>query len=710
VKEKEIIQKVIELNGIKKLNPLQRKAISAGLFKGENLVISSPTSSGKTLIAEIAGLNISLNFKKKMVYLCPLVALAQEKYEEFKRKYSKWGIKVALSVGDYDSSDPWLEDYDWIITSNEKMDSLIRHQAKWIKDIGLTIADEIHLLNDDSRGPTLEILLTILKTILPTFQIIALSATIKNAEEIAKWLKAKAVRSLWRPTKLYYGIAFNGKIKMFERNDYQIDPKIPIENAILKNTLEFKKQVIFFVSTRRNCEALAERLKETVKDYLTEEERRKLFELAKKIKNTLETPTLQCTRLAKCVVNGSAFFHSGLLRRQRNLIAKAYKDGILKVISSTTALAFGINLPNFRAVIRDVKRYLPGEGSIFLPVLEVQQMFGRSGRPQYDEWGEGILVAKNKMEVDRLKNHYLFGEMEEISSKIAKPSVFRMHILSLIASEFCKRKGEILNFFSQTFLAISFFEALSLLERKIKDCLDLLKEWRFIRENAGEFEATKLGRRVSRLYLDPASAHLLIEGIKNVKKKWNNFSFLHLICATGEMKPPPFLTTKDLPKIEIALETHKDSFLIPVPDIDDQEYEEFLREVKLAMVIEAWINEITESEILEEFKITPGELYSYIKTAEWLFYSVEEIGKILFLPQEIQKSVRILRTRIRYGIKEELISLVKLREIGRARARKLFNAGLKTISDLKIANINKIAKVLNSSLLAHKIKQQLQKV
>jgi len=188
MEKKEIIEKVILENKIKELNPAQKEALKMGILDGESLVVSSPTSSGKTLLAELAGLNVTLNKKQKMVYLCPLVALAREKYEDFKRKYQKYGIKVALSVGNYDSADPWLERFDWIIASNEKFDSLIRHEAPWIGEIGLVVADEIHLLDDPSRGPTLEILLTILKEILPRAQILAFSATIRNAEEIGEWL------------------------------------------------------------------------------------------------------------------------------------------------------------------------------------------------------------------------------------------------------------------------------------------------------------------------------------------------------------------------------------------------------------------------------------------------------------------------------------------------------------------------------------------
>jgi helicase len=273
-----------------------------------------------------------------MVYLCPLVALAREKYEEFKKKYEKFGIKVALSIGGFDSSDPWLERFQWIIASNEKFDSLIRHEAGWISDIGLIVADEIHLIDDANRGPTLEILLTILKEILPRAQILALSATIKNAKEIGNWLGAEVLRSDFRPVKLYYGIFSKNKIKMFGRGNYILRMDLTPEEAITENTILMKKQLIFFLSTRRNAEALAERLSKLVYHFLTEKELKELEKISKKIEKTLPIPTQQCKKLANCVKHGTAFYHSGLLLSQRAQIEDCYKKGILKVITSTTAL------------------------------------------------------------------------------------------------------------------------------------------------------------------------------------------------------------------------------------------------------------------------------------------------------------------------------------------------------------------------------------
>ena len=197
--------------GIAELRPSQVKSVQAGLLDGKNLLVCTPTASGKTLIAELAAVSAVLNAKGKAVYIAPLKALATEKYNDFKKRYGSF-IRVGISIGDLDSSDPYLADYDLIICTAEKLDSLIRHHAPWIRMVAVVIVDEIHVLNDPGRGPTLEILITILRRLLPKVQLIALSATIGNPEELAAWLGAELVVDSWRPVKLHQGVYREGVI------------------------------------------------------------------------------------------------------------------------------------------------------------------------------------------------------------------------------------------------------------------------------------------------------------------------------------------------------------------------------------------------------------------------------------------------------------------------------------------------------------------
>lgn len=206
------IYRILRQDGIEQLTPAQAKAVKAGLLEYKSLLICTPTASGKTMAAELAFTKSIIEGKGKAIYIVPLKALGSEKFKDFKKRYEKL-FRIALSIGDLDSADPYLIDYELIITTSEKLDSLIRHHAPWLKYINTIVVDEIHLLNDPGRGPTLEVILTIFKKILPKAQIIGLSATIGNPKELADWLGAQVVVDDWRPVELRQGVYLNGEIR-----------------------------------------------------------------------------------------------------------------------------------------------------------------------------------------------------------------------------------------------------------------------------------------------------------------------------------------------------------------------------------------------------------------------------------------------------------------------------------------------------------------
>ncbi|MCK5628170.1 DEAD/DEAH box helicase, partial [Candidatus Bathyarchaeota archaeon] len=158
----EAVKEILIRSGIVELNPPQEEAMRMGALNGRNLVLASPTASGKTLVAELCCLKHVLEQSGRAIYLAPLRALASEKFEEFRkytsiRKPNGKKVRVGISTGDFDSGDSWLGRNDIIVTTNEKADSLLRHRARWVDDISLVVADEVHLINEGKRGPTLEV-------------------------------------------------------------------------------------------------------------------------------------------------------------------------------------------------------------------------------------------------------------------------------------------------------------------------------------------------------------------------------------------------------------------------------------------------------------------------------------------------------------------------------------------------------------------------
>lgn len=685
------------------LYPPQEEAIKKGLLGGEkNFLLAFPTASGKTFIATLLAIKTFIEKKGKVIYIVPLVALANEKYVYYKNLFPN--LKVALSVGDVDSPEPWLADYDFIVVTTEKLDSLIRHGVDWIGQVKLIIVDEVHLLNDYSRGPTLEIVITQLRKLSPRAKFLALSATVSNAEEISEWLNAELIESNFRPVRLYEGIIFESFIHFVDKEGYVLNDHMPVEEAITEDTLRMKKQILFFVANRRNAESLAERLGKIAQRFLNREEKDYLNRLSKEVVSVLETPTHQCRRLAKCIKEGTSFHHAGLLSQQRRTIEEGFRKGLIKVVVATPTLALGVNLPCFRVVVRDVKRYYPGLGSEYIPTLEYKQFIGRAGRPQYDKFGESILIARSERDREELIERYILGKPEEINSKLAQESVLRMHILSLITSEFCRTFEDLEKFFDLTFFGFQ-YRNIGLIREKINSVINNLEKWGFIQVKGGNYKGTKLGKRIAQLYLDPLTGYNFINSLTKLveKKEVSNLAILLVISLTKEISPPLILRGEDFYNLGEFLIKMQDFFLEKPPSVWEENYEEFLSALKLSLVFDAWINEENEETILNKFKLTPGEFHAKREAADWLIYSLEELSKILKLniPE-----IRRLRIRLYYGVREELLELVSLREIGRKRARRLFDAGFRNISILRNSEEKDIARIVGPHI-ARLIKKQV---
>lgn len=689
--------------GIKTLYPAQVEAIEKELFLNKNLIISTPTASGKTLIATLAIINRFQSKRTKAIYIVPLVALASEKYKYYK-EFFKGHLKVAVSVGDLDSLDPWLAEYQLVIATSEKLDSLIRHGADWIDEVGLIISDEIHLLNDSSRGPTLEVLLTILKKRLPQAQFLGLSATINNGIQLSSWLEAELVRSEFRPVKLYEGTCFNSQIKFLEKKSLRL--KQPQELGIARDTVDkCKKQLLIFVSTRRASESFSERIGKFIFKYLKHNELVELNKLSQRALHQLERPTRQCQRLAQVLKKGVAFHHAGLVSTQKSLIEDNFRSGLIKVICATPTLALGVNLPAFRVLVRDIKRYYPGSGSLEIPVLEYKQFAGRAGRPQYDKFGEAILLARSEEESQQLLEKYILGSPEDIESKLAQESSLRIYSLSLIATGSCLSLKSLLEFFASSFFGFQ-YKDIYLIEERIKRILQNLETWGLMLKQKERLLATGLGRRISQLYLDPQTAFHFVQSLRQAEELGMvDLGVLQTICYVDEMQPALKLRAKELALLSDIINRNKEVMLMDVPLMWDENYEDFLRSVKTALCLDAWINEASENELLENFHITPGELHNKLEIADWLVYCLVEISSLLKKRQFIS-CLKKLRVRLAYGVKEELLSLVSLREIGRVRGRRLFNSGIKDMRDLRKTPKGMLAGILGPKMAA-KIKEQI---
>jgi helicase len=501
-----VIELLIEKWGITRLHPPQAEAMPIAL-SGQNLLLAIPTASGKSLVAYLAILQRLLVDApgSRAFYLVPLKALAAEKVEELREAGDHLGLKVGMAVGDRAGETVSLDEADIIVATSEKFDSLMRNRTNFLNQVSIVVADEVHLIHDRSRGPTMEVNLARVKHEKPDAQILALSATVGNAEDIAAWLGAKTVQSDWRPVILRYGTVCEGLVEPrlqvgpdVEKLELSPPFELPDEGDDLRNvllsTIQDSGQVLIFRGTRRYAEGsatklgswMSKRMKSWLKspengpDELDVEQRlAALADVANEIEGSEES-TMMGDRLAEALRGGIAFHHAGLTAKQRKIVENAFRERILFAICATPTLAAGVNLPARRVVVRDISRWEDGL-SRPLPRMEVHQMLGRAGRPRYDSVGDAWLIARHLEHADQIAEMYFEQDPEAVESKLAADPALRVHVLAAIATGGQRDRDSIGRFFQQTFLGHGVEN--DWLQGRIDEIIDWLATHRFIERN-----------------------------------------------------------------------------------------------------------------------------------------------------------------------------------------------------------------------------------
>ena len=683
--------------GFVELHPPQAEAIPIAL-QGHNLVAAIPTASGKSLIGYIPALEMMVQHGKKVLYIVPLKALASEKKEDFDR-FSMLGIRAHMSTGDLDSDDRNLSDADVIVATSEKADSMIRHGSTWMDKVGLVIADEVHMIHDPSRGPTLEVTLTKLMRRNRSTQIIALSATMSNAFDLAEWLHAKLVESDWRPIPLKEGVFYDGKITFDDRTSRHVEPDGEEVWSLVKQAVMDGGQSLVFVNSRRSTEALAVKYSKNMSKLAGRTLSRAEAEM---LEGGDAESTATGRKLSSCVKCGIAFHNAGLTYRQRKYVEDNFKSGQIKCIVATPTLAAGINLPARRVIVRDTTRYGSNYGNAPISVMEVKQMCGRAGRPGYDPYGEAVLVAKSLEDSDHLMEDYVDHETERLTSKLFNEKVLRSHVLGLLATEDAESQEEIIDFLKETFFGT--VSQLFGIESVVEGIIHSLIEEDMARVHNDRIRATSFGKRVSDLYIDPASASILRRAVENIKDDTENLQILLAAAMTPDVIGM-YPKKSDMDRLNAASDMLMEDMLVDIDDIEDYSMEYLNSDLKVALLIEDWIDEMDEDTLTDTMGIGPGDIRSKIDMMDWIIYAMSEIS-YMFNPSAMKK-IRPLMTRVRYGVKEELIDLVSFRGVGRSRARALYNKGIKTRSDVTAISEEELAAIPRiGPALASKMKEQ----
>ena len=330
-------------------------------------------------------------------------------------------------------------------------------------------------------------------------------------------------------------------------------------------------------------------------------------------------------------------------------------------------------------------------------------MAGRAGRPQYDIYGEAIIVSRNEAEAKDWLRNYVSGMPEPLTSKLKERGVLTSHILSLIAMHENISIKELKKIISKTLLSKQ--GGMRGINKHISSIIDDLVSSNLVKGLNGSYKATRFGVRVSQLYIQPETA-VTFKNTLNKLESAKNFEFntILTVCITPDMEKP-YLRRKDEEILESFLMENEHILVHSPPDAfeDIDAYEEYLRSLKTALIIQSWIDEKSEGWIEDEFSINPGDLYRLVDMAQWLTYSMGEIAK-LFKKGSIFRNLRRLRVRVRNGIREELIELVQIPGVGRIRARNLYNAGFKNLRSIVHAEPDALSRVPSiGESLANKI-------
>lgn len=654
---------------IKEFNPAQKAVIESGYLEDKsNYIISIPTASGKTVLGILPALKTILN-GGKAIYAAPLLSIQNEKVKEFKA-FEEHGIKVGKHPSNSDLS----------VMVFESFDALTRFSWNVLREVDTLIIDEFHMIGEYSRGPTLESAITRAKIINPSLRIIALSATLKNINEIEQWLDGKTVEHNYRPVPLNKEVLDAEMFNTKNKNDVIV--------KIVEKAIEDNSQALSFVSTRRFTESLATYVAKKIDKKTTKEQKQKFKQVADKLlevpKKKGSLPTTTCLKLAEAAEKGVVFHHAGLFNEQKEIIEDEFRKGNILMITATPSLMYGVNLPSKYVVIRDHTRWT-SNGPASIPVFDYEQMSGRAGRPQYDDVGYSYLVAKTMDEAFDLEAHYVNGEIELTNSKLIdnKDAIYKQ-IIAQIASSLSKNLDDLNDFFGKTLYgfqmknnpSMSMF-AQDSLNWELESALEFLLQNGIIRATPEGLKTTDFGNLIAKSNYAVETAVKIKEYVSTMEK----LNPAEMIYALAETPDLPLISFKGRKSKDPVRDKLSECGLFAV-DIGNPE--------ATAVSLIEWIDERNEYEIENAYNVysasTRRSAYEASRLVKFAKNTLEVLGNYSNL-----KDMDYLSARLYYGVKEDIIPLVVgVKRLGRKRARLLMKTFGDNLSEASEKELQKV--------------------
>lgn len=654
---------------IKEFNPAQKAVIESGYLEDKsNYIISIPTASGKTVLGILPALKTILN-GGKAIYAAPLLSIQNEKVKEFKA-FEEHGIKVGKHPSNSDLS----------VMVFESFDALTRFSWNVLREVDTLIIDEFHMIGEYSRGPTLESAITRAKIINPSLRIIALSATLKNIDEIEQWLDGKTVEHNYRPVPLNKEVLDAEMFNTKNKNDVIV--------KIVEKAIEDNSQALSFVSTRRFTESLATYVAKKIDKKTTKEQKQKFKQVADKLlevpKKKGSLPTTTCLKLAEAAEKGVVFHHAGLFNEQKEIIEDEFRKGNILMITATPSLMYGVNLPSKYVVIRDHTRWTSNSPAS-IPVFDYEQMSGRAGRPQYDDVGYSYLVAKTMDEAFDLEARYVNGEIELTNSKLIdnKDAIYKQ-IIAQIASSLSKNLDDLNDFFGKTLYgfqmknnpSMSMF-AQDSLNWELESALEFLLQNGIIRATPEGLKTTDFGNLIAKSNYAVETAVKIKEYVSTMEK----LNPAEMIYALAETPDLPLISFKGRKSKDPVRDKLSECGLFAV-DIGNPE--------ATAVSLIEWIDERNEYEIENAYNVysasTRRSAYEASRLVKFAKNTLEVLGNYSNL-----KDMDYLSARLYYGVKEDIIPLVVgVKRLGRKRARLLMKTFGDNLSEASEKELQKV--------------------
>ena len=670
------------------LLPVQELAVKRhGLFDGGNLLVQAPTSSGKTFVGEMAAVQTALR-RKQVIYMVPLRALAEEKYRDFSEKYSDYGIRVIISSRDHREFDKDLEsgNFSIAVVVYEKLSQLLVRRPERLQEIELIIADELELLSDVERGGMAEILLT--RIIQSPCRLIGLSAVIGEAERLAQWMDAELVRYERRPVELRYGVLHEGVFRYRTYNEFSEAEETLVDahsesawESLTQNVCAFSERgesCLVFVKAKHEARRGAELLAMRVEQPAATE----ALEALQGLEETCARETLLTT------LNTGVGFHStDLAPEERRIVERAFQQGEIRVMVSTSTLAVGLNMPARNVFITAEKwRYDQRFGMPWKAPIqrsEYENMGGRAGRYGAGyEFGRSILVAATPFDAETLWRRYVEGEREAVQPRLAKEPL-ENYVLRLVASRFCVTEEELLRFFEATLTGQWVWREMYTLEEiefRVRAAVNrAMDAGTLSREPTGKLEATPFGMAVASKGISIATACELEAWIEaSQARSWMELDLMLAAAMTPDGRTYSVALTAEeydgadyvgqLKKITAGEELSADVPLNRFRNCNLVPFFEEVRAIKIALFLNEWIDHVPLREIEERYRTMTGQVLAAAEQVSWLIDAAAAIASARGCASEFIERIRGLSQRVQRGLRAEALPLAHLGEPGFPRS------------------------------------------